>query len=92
MDFKLAYDRDKALVDEALERCFSNRSAPYHRLLESMHYSLTAGGKRLRPVLVLAFCRACGGVSSLGTSRAPTPRGCGQPLRRSALSSLLRLG
>lgn len=61
MDFKLAYDRDKVLVDEALERCFSNRSAPYHRLLESMHYSLTAGGKRLRPVLVLAFCRACGG-------------------------------
>ena len=33
----------------------------YHRLLESMHYSLTAGGKRLRPVLVLAFCTACGG-------------------------------
>ena len=61
MDFKLAYDQDKALVDEALERCFSDRSAPYHRLLESMHYSLTAGGKRLRPVMVLAFCRACGG-------------------------------
>ena len=61
MDFKHAYEQDKLLVDQALERCFLDGTAPYHRLLESMHYSLTAGGKRLRPVLVLAFCRACGG-------------------------------
>ena len=26
-----------------------------------MRYSLEAGGKRIRPLLVLAFCRACGG-------------------------------
>lgn len=61
MNFKHAYEQDKLLVDQALERCFTDSTAPYHRLLESMHYSLTAGGKRLRPVLVLAFCRACGG-------------------------------
>lgn len=61
LDFKTAYDQDKALVDQALECFFSDSSVPYRRLLESMHYSLTAGGKRLRPVLVLAFCRACGG-------------------------------
>ena len=28
---------------------------------ESMRYSLLAGGKRVRPVLTLAFCQACGG-------------------------------
>lgn len=61
MDFQTVYQNDKALVDQALSDYFSDSSAPYHRLLESMHYSLTAGGKRLRPVLVLAFCRACGG-------------------------------
>ena len=60
-DFKTAYDQDKALVDQALQGYFADQSVPYARLLESMHYSLTAGGKRLRPVLVLAFCRACGG-------------------------------
>ena len=60
-DFKTVYDQDKKLVDQALAEFFSDVSAPYHRLLESMHYSLTAGGKRLRPVLVMAFCRACGG-------------------------------
>ncbi|MFO1093213.1 MAG: farnesyl diphosphate synthase [Planctomycetaceae bacterium] len=31
------------------------------RLRESMRYSLLAGGKRLRPVLVLMACEACGG-------------------------------
>lgn len=30
-------------------------------LTESMRYSLLAGGKRLRPVLALAWCRLCGG-------------------------------
>ncbi|MBR6336639.1 MAG: polyprenyl synthetase family protein, partial [Ruminococcus sp.] len=28
---------------------------------EAMSYSLNAGGKRLRPVLALEFCRLCGG-------------------------------
>lgn len=61
MDFQYAYNQDKNRIDQALEGYFSDSAVPYHRLLESMHYSLTAGGKRLRPVLVLAFCRACGG-------------------------------
>ena len=30
-------------------------------LQEAMEYSLMAGGKRLRPVLMLEFCRMCGG-------------------------------
>lgn len=34
---------------------------PQQRLFEAMRYSLLAGGKRLRAVLVLDFCRMCGG-------------------------------
>ena len=30
-------------------------------IVEAMEYSLMAGGKRLRPVLMLEFCRMCGG-------------------------------
>lgn len=30
-------------------------------VVEAMNYSLEAGGKRIRPVLVYAFCEACGG-------------------------------
>ena len=53
------------------------------RLVESILYSLTAGGKRLRPALVLECFRACGGVlddvgsspttASTPHSRPPTP-------------------
>ncbi len=36
-------------------------SEPWERLLEAMRYSLLSGGKRLRPVLCMAFCQAAGG-------------------------------
>lgn len=37
------------------------RQEPQKRLYEAMGYSLLAGGKRLRPIFVLDFCRMCGG-------------------------------
>ena len=61
MDYQTQYYEYKALADAALNTYFTDTSVSYHRLLEAMHYSLAAGGKRLRPVLVLAFCAACGG-------------------------------
>ena len=36
-------------------------SEPQKPLFESMEYSLLAGGKRLRPIFALDFCRMCGG-------------------------------
>lgn len=37
------------------------RSQPQQLLYDAMGYSLLAGGKRLRPILVFEFCRICGG-------------------------------
>ena len=52
----------KAMVDAALEESFRGaRSQSFAGLAESMRYSLLAGGKRIRPTLVLEFCRICGG-------------------------------
>ena len=45
------------------------------RLLEAMRYSLLAGGKRLRPVLCLAFAEAVGGSSGAG-GRAAEDAAC----------------
>lgn len=36
-------------------------SEPQKPLFEAMEYSLLAGGKRLRPIFALDFCRMCGG-------------------------------
>lgn len=50
-------------INAALADCFgqSRRGYAFDGLLDSMDYSLMAGGKRIRPVLVLEFCRVCGG-------------------------------
>ncbi len=39
----------------------SGTELPQSALYDAMAYSLNAGGKRLRPVFVLEFCRLCGG-------------------------------
>ena len=54
-------------------QCFCYDGEPQQILFEAMRYSLLAGGKRLRPVFVLDFCRMCGG----GKRLRPLPR----PLR-----------
>ena len=41
--------------------CTEASREPQKVLFESMDYSLLAGGKRLRPIFVLDFCRMCGG-------------------------------
>lgn len=39
-------------------------------LYDAMRHSLTAGGKRIRPALVYAFCEACGGAPETADSAA----------------------
>ncbi|MCL2030966.1 MAG: polyprenyl synthetase family protein [Oscillospiraceae bacterium] len=49
-------------VDEALETYIpAVPMLPQARLIEAMQYSLFAGGKRIRPVILLEFCRVSGG-------------------------------
>ena len=50
-----------ALIEPALKSAFnSQRGFEFDGLLDAMSYSLTAGGKRIRPVLVLEFARLNG--------------------------------
>ena len=49
-------------IDAALAEYFTlGDEFPQARLAEAMRYSLLAGGKRIRPILVLEFCRIAGG-------------------------------
>ncbi|SDK95856.1 geranylgeranyl diphosphate synthase, type II [Maridesulfovibrio ferrireducens] len=48
-----------AEVEKYLSECLKGQGIPYG-LLESMDYSLLAGGKRLRPVLVLVWAQMLG--------------------------------
>ena len=48
------------LVQNKLEELLETQEVPYITLLDSMSYSTLAGGKRVRPYLVLEFCEMCG--------------------------------
>lgn len=48
-------------VEDALERYVPEVSLLQADLFQAMRYSLLAGGKRIRPALVLEFCGLCGG-------------------------------
>ena len=62
-EFETVLSRDQALVEGALAEIFRN-DTQYADLQEAMEFSLLAGGKRVRPVLVLETCRLCGGDPS----------------------------
>ncbi len=57
-DITAAY---QTCIEAYLEKCFVYPYEPQQNLFSAMRYSLLAGGKRLRPLLVLEFCRLCGG-------------------------------
>lgn len=62
MDIKTYLATQKELIEQTIIRKF--RDETIHRSLrEAMEYSLKAGGKRLRPILVIAGAEAAGGTA-----------------------------
>ena len=51
----------KEQIEAALDRLVPESWASWGVLRQAQRYSLLAGGKRIRPMLTLEFCRLCGG-------------------------------
>lgn len=60
-DFKKQYDEYLRVIEEAIEEYLPSADCPQKSVVEAMRYSMGAGGKRIRPVLLLEFMRVCGG-------------------------------
>ena len=60
LSFTEQYDIYRNAVEEYLDSLF-RCDCSYGKLQQAMRYSLLAGGKRVRPVLTLAFCDMLGG-------------------------------
>jgi geranylgeranyl diphosphate synthase type II len=61
-DFLGAYLKDRQkIVEEALQRYLRDEDSVPQELRAAVHYSVFAGGKRIRPILCLAAAEACGG-------------------------------
>ena len=62
MNLEVQTGKYKEFIEGYLKSIYSQfRSEPQTHIFDSMEYSLLAGGKRLRPIFVLDFCRMCGG-------------------------------
>lgn len=53
--------KSRDLIDEALDRYLPRSSDEPKIIHKAMRYSVFSGGKRIRPIIVLESCRACGG-------------------------------
>jgi geranylgeranyl diphosphate synthase type II len=49
------------LIEKRIDEIFPERNTEYKKVIDAARYSLLLGGKRIRPVLMLEFCKLCGG-------------------------------
>ena len=60
--FKEKLQEYKQFIEDFLREFYDAfGDVPQKKLLDAMRYSLLAGGKRLRPIMTLEFCRMCCG-------------------------------
>ena len=71
MDHFIEYKAVQNDINTALESFFT-ADCPQKELLDAMRYSLLAGGKRIRPLLLIKFCEISGGDRA-----AALPAACG---------------
>ena len=62
--------KKKETVEIALDKSLSATSPNVERIIESMKYSLMAGGKRIRPILCIASCEMFGGSEAMAMPTA----------------------
>lgn len=60
MDVKETLADYAEMTEDALERYLPAVGCMQRKVIDAARYSLSAGGKRIRPALVMEFCRVCG--------------------------------
>lgn len=60
-DLKSYFKECQSLINKSLEALLPRKEIFPAKIHEAMHYSLFAGGKRVRPILCMAASEACGG-------------------------------
>ena len=61
MNFREELKSKTAAVEKIVESYLPEESGTQHEIMEAMNYSVTAGGKRLRPLLMQETYRMFGG-------------------------------
>ncbi|ENY8690944.1 TPA: polyprenyl synthetase family protein [Clostridioides difficile] len=61
MEFKQCLKEKASFVEKVLKEYMPKEEGYQKTIIEAMNYSLSAGGKRLRPILTLEACKIVGG-------------------------------
>lgn len=61
IDINDLLNQTKDLVEKRIDELFPEIDAPYNAVSNAARYSLLSGGKRIRPAIMLEFCKLCGG-------------------------------
>ena len=61
MDLKALLKEYKQMVENRIEELFPEADCSYNEVIKAARYSLLNGGKRIRPVIMMEFCKLCGG-------------------------------
>ncbi len=69
-DLKTYISERRETIDRELDRLLTCSESPAGTLEQAMRYAVIGGGKRLRPILVLEACLACGGDYRLALAPA----------------------
>lgn len=64
MDCKEKFITVGKMIEESLAEYMNVGKLPQQRVFDAMSYSLLAGGKRLRPVIMIYACEMCGGKAA----------------------------
>lgn len=51
----------RELVENRINELLPESDAAYNKVINAARYSLTLGGKRIRPIIMMEFCKLCGG-------------------------------
>ncbi len=63
--FEKSLKEYKAIIDKKIDTLFPDLSLAYDSVLKASRYSLVLGGKRIRPILTLEFCKLfCGDINN----------------------------
>ncbi len=61
MDLNALLNNYKDMVENRIDELFPEIDCKYNSVIKAMRYSLLNGGKRIRPAIMMEFCRLCGG-------------------------------
>jgi geranylgeranyl diphosphate synthase, type II len=62
LNIKRHLENIKNIVDKKLDRYLTSKEKRFRTIYKAMRYSVLQGGKRIRPLLVIEACKACGGT------------------------------